>query len=1359
MTNGHQNIEQNTFSDIERQLNIKIPQCLKNLLTATGFDDITLLKDMSENHILDIEAFAKTKLHACIQQKEYINYYGPLYCHNPENFEFVLGHKIILSKISEYCKVRWTEKFDKSTMTEKMTETVTEKMTETVTKIMLEDTSENIREDTNVEVPSFPSSVVNRADCCKIQGKPITVDISTESKTILKIIKHWAATKYKEVNSAVFDNMKIFCTVSESSSSNVAMTCTINCFCGTNIKITKISRSPGGSSRWIYTNYYTHFNRRHLSSLQNLVPTTLEKRNYQENSGIERFLVKLDNADRDADPERTIKEVSQESGKKNTLEESSITTLNLKDNREGNSQSYNLGYIHNSGNISAINKNHIECFSLDFSENNVNLQNVNVKNEPKVNIINSIKFKNFKPIPESVPNSVPNLCSNLSVSVVPSPALQSPTESIPISVPTETSNDTHSTDTLTILPSATNSKARNKVKVSRVYSNTKWTAVKYSRTERERRKRELSIINQPLITNFFKIVEAINSSINNMNMPIITDCINETINNCELRTTESLTKSKFFEMLVKVATINFSGKNKVNSYDEQLKKFSLYLFYSGGKLLYETLQANLKHMLPSLSTLYRFRRSLQMGQIEEGKFNFKGLSIFLEERNLPRVVWVSEDATRINGKIEYDSRTNKVLGFVLPLQNGMPDSSAYLAKNAEQIEFYFNNSSKAEYAYVVMAQPLDPQSPAFCLTIFGTDNKFTNYDVSQRWHKMIELASENNIQILGFSSDGDTRLLRAMKTELKFPCPHNSKMWYHLENDDDEQNGILCIQDQTHILTKMRTRLLNPSIQLTMGRYLVSVDHLKAIVENNTKDEHFLTKSDLSLEDKMNYNSAEKICSPKVQKLLKNDDTLATRIYLKMMNFLIDSFLRNNQSVEDRVYKMWYVVFLCRIWRQYVKRHPNLNLQTNFITLNCYTCIEINAHVLLKFIKKLQNMDNLNSNMFIPSLLSSQPCERLFRSARSITSTFSTVINFSIKDFMCRIDRISFINFVLNDLQNVFIFPRDNLRRAKEPTILNTNVNLNLDFDEIVSRAKKDAMEDCKNLGVEIENNFCNIVDIINRWQNEDDDSLKREINIENRETVSTVENQDLEPNATDNFRNFVDNDSVLETLNREDLDLKDYSYKNIDLTESSPFVKISLPKGKSKIIKKSSFCWLLFEGKGKVSVDRLRRFVTKSKFPGNLTKKASNSQKVNKNKNTIKLGGKRKNKNQFPETDIESDFSLDDSSDSEDFSDSEYCGNECIDKNEKCDVLKEHYYAVLYDEAWYIGRVVDNLNADVFKMKFLKQEVNLFIWPKVDDIANVNKKFIFYGPIQLIGTGPFQILNNDLSAINKQYKKCKNNF
>lgn len=276
------NENRNIFCDIEKQLNTKIPQTLRNILIVTGFDDIQLLKDITEKNIFEIEVFVKTKLHTCIKQEDYINYYGPLYCNSPENFQFVLGHKIILDKISQYCKQKLSKKFDKATMTEPL----------------LDEKQDSRKED------SAAVTEVRGVDCTiksKHNGKTTnTTDISLENKYILKTIKNWTNTKFESFDTAVFDNMKIFCTVAESTNSNVSMTCTINCFCGINIKISKMSRSSGGSSRWIYTNYYTHFNRRHSPSKQHLDldldrdfnHTMLEKRNVLQKIGIERFFSK-----------------------------------------------------------------------------------------------------------------------------------------------------------------------------------------------------------------------------------------------------------------------------------------------------------------------------------------------------------------------------------------------------------------------------------------------------------------------------------------------------------------------------------------------------------------------------------------------------------------------------------------------------------------------------------------------------------------------------------------------------------------------------------------------------------------------------------------------------------------------------------------------------------------------------------------------------------------------------------------------------------------------------------------------------------------------------------------------------------
>lgn len=61
--------------------------------------------------------------------------------------------------------------------------------------------------------------------------------------------------------------------------------------------------------------------------------------------------------------------------------------------------------------------------------------------------------------------------------------------------------------------------------------------------------------------------------------------------------------------------------------------------------------------------------------------------------------------------------------------------------------------------------------------------------------------------------------------------------------------------------------------------------------------------------------------------------------------------------------------------------------------------------------------------MFLPDLFSSQPCEKTFRATRSMTTTYSTVVNYSIKDIVRRLDRITTINNVIKDLQGHLIFP------------------------------------------------------------------------------------------------------------------------------------------------------------------------------------------------------------------------------------------------------------------------------------------------------------------------------------------------
>lgn len=68
-----------------------------------------------------------------------------------------------------------------------------------------------------------------------------------------------------------------------------------------------------------------------------------------------------------------------------------------------------------------------------------------------------------------------------------------------------------------------------------------------------------------------------------------------------------------------------------------------------------------------------------------------------------------------------------------------------------------------------MAQLLVDNAPAFCLTVFASDNKFNHNDVLARWTFLKDELEKLDIQITEFSSDGNTRCLKAMKIWSKIP--------------------------------------------------------------------------------------------------------------------------------------------------------------------------------------------------------------------------------------------------------------------------------------------------------------------------------------------------------------------------------------------------------------------------------------------------------------------------------------------------------------------------------------------------------------------------------------------------------------
>lgn len=407
--------------------------------------------------------------------------------------------------------------------------------------------------------------------------------------------------------------------------------------------------------------------------------------------------------------------------------------------------------------------------------------------------------------------------------------------------------------------------------------------------------------------------------------------LNDKTTSHEMSKINQANSSFFLKNIFKTFIKNCSSTSQAsNRYSDTIKKFSIYLYFVGGRLLYETLQANLNNSLPSISTLFRFI-SLNKENVEEGEFRINQLKSFLVKRNLPLCVWISEDGTRITGKIEYDTNSNKLVGFVMPLIDGCPKTDTFMATSAREIINHFETGIKSDYAYAIMAQPLSPSAPSFCLSIFGTDNRFTYEDVLKRWEKIHQLASDVGISIIGFSSDGDTRLLKSMNIKT-FSGRDNT-----VENNTENIRSQVYVQDTVHIGTKLRTRLLKPGIALPMGKYVASVSHLHEMIEQFSKDKHQLTTTDLNAVDKMNFHAAEKICSPVVIQLLQNiEKCKGTVAYLELMQNVLGAFLDKTLNVRDRIYKMWYSVYFLRIWRYALQKSSVYALQKNFVTYNIH---------------------------------------------------------------------------------------------------------------------------------------------------------------------------------------------------------------------------------------------------------------------------------------------------------------------------------------------------------------------------------------------------------------------------------------
>lgn len=235
----------------------------------------------------------------------------------------------------------------------------------------------------------------------------------------------------------------------------------------------------------------------------------------------------------------------------------------------------------------------------------------------------------------------------------------------------------------------------------------------------------------------------------------------------------------FLKNILKAINVN-SGKHPQGyRYEYEFKMFCAHLYLVCGLFSYEILSRNLG-ILPSPTTLTRLISD--ESQVREGELNIDGVLKYFNSKQLPKIVWLSEDQTKIVERVRYNAVNNTLEGLTYPLnENGMPVLNFNLSETALDIKILLSNHSISSLMNIVMIQPMKDGSSAFCLLAYGTSNKFTAADVSRRWDFM-DILTKNGFKICGRSGDGDTRILKTMKGKSRLSNESHYFDWFHVSS-------------------------------------------------------------------------------------------------------------------------------------------------------------------------------------------------------------------------------------------------------------------------------------------------------------------------------------------------------------------------------------------------------------------------------------------------------------------------------------------------------------------------------------------------------------------------------------------------
>jgi len=340
------------------------------------------------------------------------------------------------------------------------------------------------------------------------------------------------------------------------------------------------------------------------------------------------------------------------------------------------------------------------------------------------------------------------------------------------------------------------------------------------------------------------------------------------------------------------------------------------------------------------------------------------------------------------------------------------------------------------------------------------------------------------------------------------------------------------------------------------------------------------------------------------------------------MRFVRLAYIEKTTSIIDRLYYAWCAVFTIRIWSASLEkasvgdiqqtrssRFPSksfnsISKRNLFISMPTLFSLELNAHSITYLLVLVAEKQVTKEALQV--IFNSQICESYFRSARSMSGAFSSVVNFTVNEFLHRASKLSAlqeIKFAAEQNLNNLVFPKHHkLWKRTSPSSFTfpTSTITEKTIEDVIFSAYLEANQILSECNLSILNPFDQMIsfDEVNRLAF--DKLARSQTKTSNTQSFQwSSGSQASDDNDDDEDESDTDNDGSLTNIDDSDpYIIPNVSsstirgvriFDSIDEDHSESFFRVKI-NNQDKFMHKQSATWYLSKDNVKLSADRLKR-------------------------------------------------------------------------------------------------------------------------------------------------------------------------